>query len=248
LGDDIGFDVMGPIGAGTTSLGYSYSMPARPEGAQLEMRFPGKVETLNVLIADTGLALSSSRLHRRRPFRSGTRNYLHREAFNIAADEIVDLRLVPIGATGLPQSASIAVAIAAAAAGAFFLFAPLRTAVREADEVESPLEGIRAERERIYTAIQDLDHDFETAKLDEDDYTQMRDGLRAEAVALLRAEREAAAQSSASTGSSSATPLPRAVAPQTGAFCPNCGGAITVTWRFCSHCGRNLSPAEEASG
>jgi hypothetical protein len=251
-GAGVGFNIVGPIGPGTTSLGYSYVMPARPEGVALDMRFPGNVETLNVLIADTGLALESSRLHRRRPFRSGTRNYLHREAFNIDPDEIVDLSLVPIGATGLPQSASIGLAIVAAAAGAFFLFAPLRSASRDKAAPESPLDRIQNEREMIYTAIRDLDHDFETAKLEKDDYTQMREELRAEAIELLRSEREATARAgqegepsdSPSAASSATSESP----PQTGAYCPNCGETVTASWRFCSHCGGEMNPAEEASG
>jgi hypothetical protein len=247
-GDDVGFDVVGPIGPGTTSLGYSFVMPARPEGVELDMRFPGNVETLNVLIADTGLALDSSRLHRRRPFRSGTRNYLHREAFNIDPDEIVDLSLAPIGATGPPQSVSIGLAIAAAAAGAFFMFAPLRRVERDEATHDSPLDGIRAKRELVYTAIRDLDHDFETAKLEQDDYTQMRDRLRSEAIELLRAEREATAQEALAAGPSGVaggTSVSTANEPKTGAYCPTCGKAVTANWRFCSHCGGNLYPTQE---
>ena len=251
-GGEIGFDVVGPIGPGTTSLGYSYIMPARPEGVAIDMRFPGDVETLNVMIADTGLAIESSRLHRRRPFRSGTRNYLHREAFNIDPNEIVDLSLVPIGATGLPQSASIGLAVVAAAAGAFFMFAPLRSASREKVASESPLDRIHSERELIYTAIRDLDHDFETAKLEEADYTQMREELRAEAIELLRSEREATARAGQegepSNSASTASSTTSGSQPQTGAFCPSCGEAVTANWRFCSHCGGGLNPAAEASG
>jgi len=248
-GDDVGFDVVGPIGPGTTSLGYSFVMPARPEGVELEMRFPGNVQTLNVLIADTGLALDSSRLHRRRPFRSGTRNYLHREAFNIDPDEIVDLSLAPIRATGPPQSVSIGLAIAAAAAGAFFMFAPLRRVERDEATHDSPLDAIRAKRELIYTAIRDLDHDFETAKLEEDDYTQMRDRLRSEAIELLRAEREATAQEALKaepSGIPGGTSVSAAKEPKTGAYCPSCGQAVTANWRFCSHCGGNLNLTQEA--
>lgn len=247
----VGFDIIGPIGPGTTSLGYSYSMPARPEGVQLEMDFPGEVQTLNVLIADTGLAIDSSRLHRLRPFRSGTRNYLHREAFHIARGEIVDLSLVPLGATGLPHSAAIALAITAAAAGAFFLFAPLRITTRDVIVRESRLDRIQAERELIYSAIRDLDHDFETAKLEEDDYTKMRDGLRRQAIELLRSEREAAAQEGQQaepTGPAQITSVAATSEPRTGAYCPSCGGSVTASWRFCSHCGGDLNRAEEASG
>jgi len=71
--EDGGFDVIGPIGPGEHSLAYSYRIASRPDGVALNMRFPREVETLNVLIADTGLALDSDRLHRRRPFRNRTK-------------------------------------------------------------------------------------------------------------------------------------------------------------------------------
>jgi len=251
--DDGGFDVIGPIGAGTTSLGFSYHLPTGPDGVDLGMRFPREVETLNVLIADTGLALDSLRLHRRRPFRSGTRNYLHREAFNVSPDETVDLRVDPLRATGLSQNASLAMTIVAAAAGVFFLVAPLRSVARREAEDHSPEARLRAEREAIYTAISDLDHDFETAKLEESDYNEMREGLRADAIELMRRERGA---NQGDAGGSEAAGTPLSVAPTsegdaasaTGGYCPHCGGAVTPSWRFCSHCGGNLNPSAEASG
>lgn len=253
-GKDAGFDVVGPIGPGATSLGYSYFMPARPEGIQLEMRFPGEIQTLNVMIADTGLAIDSRRLHRLRPFRSGTRNYLHREAFNLARNEVVGLSLVPLGPTGLPHFASISLAIAAAAAGAFFLFAPLRSAPGEVVAPESPMDRLRTQRELVYTAIRDLDHDFETAKLEEGDYTQMRESLRAEAIELMRSEQAAAVadqaevdQASASTSSGAARVADTSEA-RTDRFCPSCGDKVVPQWRFCSHCGETLSPSEQATG
>ncbi|MFP6654615.1 MAG: zinc ribbon domain-containing protein [Myxococcota bacterium] len=243
--DHGGFDVLGPIGPGKTSLSYAYRMPAGPEGVQLGMRFPAEVQTLNVLIADTGLALDSRRLHRRRPFRSGKRNYLHREAFNISPSEIVDLELVPIRTVGFSRNTVIGFTIAAAAAGAFFLFAPLRTTSRREPPGQSPAAAIRAQREAVYTAIRDLDHDFETAKLEDHDYQQMRSRLRAEAIALLRAERETDAKPSSK---SDAEPQTSVNPVTTSVFCPGCGGNVAATWRFCSHCGGDLNPLEEAGG
>jgi hypothetical protein len=261
---DGGFDVIGPIGPGTTSLGYSYRVPARPDGVDLDLRFPRETETLNVLIADTGLAVTSTRLHRLRPFRSGTRNYLHQEAFNISPDETVDLSLRPLRATGLSPNTSIAITIVAAAAAAFFLVTPLRRSTRREVEVDPALVRIHDEREAIYAAIRDLDHDFETGKLEADDHAQMRTGLREQAIALLRVERETAAgetQTAPASASATATPVAPArttarpaaspdpasfspsAEPATGGFCPHCGQAVTPAWRFCSHCGGRLNPS-----
>lgn len=246
---DGGFDVIGPIGPDATGLGYSFQMPAGPRGVDLAMRFPKEVATLNVLIADTGLALESSRLHRRRPFRSGTRNYLHREAFNVSPEETVDLSLSPLRGDGLPRSASIALTLIAAAGAALFLSAPLRSRARRSDEGAPDLTPIQAEREAVYANIADLDHDFETGKLEQADYQQMRSALRARAIDLLRTEREAprpeardepgapgAAGDAAGDAAGAGDALP------TGAFCPACGKRVKPEWRFCSSCGEGLEP------
>ncbi|MCP4907267.1 MAG: zinc ribbon domain-containing protein [bacterium] len=241
---DGGFDVIGPIGPGEHSFAFSYRLPSRPEGIEIGLRFPREVATLNVLIADTGLALESRRLHRRRPFRNGTRNFLHREAFTVGSDEIVDLSLTPIRSGGLPQAASMALTVAGAAAAALFLIAPLRRVAQHEQRADPESIRIHDEREAIYTAIGDLDHDFETGKLDESDYAEMRSGLRGQAIELLRSERaggEAAAGATRPDATGAA-----ASPPATGAFCPSCGQNIDPRWHFCSHCGGELSPATSA--
>ncbi|MFO0688683.1 MAG: zinc ribbon domain-containing protein [Myxococcota bacterium] len=262
-----GFDVVGPIGEGLTSLGFAYRLDAKPEGVSLDLRFPRAVSTLNVLIADTGLALESSRLHRLRPFRSGTRNYLHREAFNVAADETVDLRIEPLRDGGLPREAGMAFAFVAIAGAAAYLAAPLtRRARTGAAPIDASLARLAAEREAIYTAIRDLDHDFETGKLEAADHATMRETLRAQAIELLAAERaggaaggattaapaaESAGAARAAMNAASATTAASAAAaarPEADAgagsspagFCPACGAPRQAAWRFCASCGAAL--------
>ncbi|MBK7950349.1 MAG: hypothetical protein IPK00_16760 [Deltaproteobacteria bacterium] len=211
---DHGFDVLGPIGEGKTNLGFAYRLDAKPEGVSLDLRFPRPVSTLNVLIADTGLALESSRLHRLRPFRSGTRNYLHREAFNVADDERVDLRIAPLRDTALPREAGMAFAFTAIAGSAAYLAAPLIRRARRSDAAlsaedaseEAARAQLAAEREAAYAAIRDLDHDFETGKLEAADHASMREALRAHAIELLAAERTAAG--TAGTSGTSGQPTP----------------------------------------
>lgn len=250
--EDGGFDVIGPIGPGAHSLAYSYRVGSRPDGVVLNMRFPREVETLNVLIADTGLALDSSRLHRRRPFRNRTRNYLHREAYNVGMEETVDLTLVPLRAEGLPQTASVGLALAGAAGAALFLIAPLRSrrsAIKVTDDATVRQQELQDQREGLYTAIADLDHDFETGKLDEADYTVMRDELKAQAAELMRIEY---AEGGGVPTAPAPTPAVVATAPDAqaaGPFCTSCGERVDPRWRFCSHCGGGLEPtAEDAQG
>jgi len=251
--EDGGFDVVGPIGPGESSLSYSYRMPAGAEGASLDLRFPREVSTLNVLIADTEVKVESTRLHRRRPFRSGTRNYLHREAYNVSETEVVDITLTPIVKTVIPRNVTMALTIVAAAAGIFFLVAPLRRTSRTPLTDEDKATPTRLERENVYVAIQDLDHDFETGKLEREDHETMRAGLRARAIELLREERNLAATQT--QHQSAAPPQPavagtdagdgpeaRGTTASTTRFCPHCGQAIDPHWKFCSHCGGDLRP------
>jgi len=272
--DHGGFDVIGPIGEGKTSLGFAYRLDAKPGGVALDLRFPRPVSTLNVLVADTGLALESGRLHRLRPFRSGTRNYLHREAFNVMPDEAVDLRLTPLRAGGLPREAGLAFVFAAVAGSALFMMAPLmRRTTPGAPSPDATLARLRDEREATYAAIADLDHDYETGKLDPADYASQRDALRSRAIELLRAERSGqdalgptaavatTAAASESTGASAgagpraaahpaATPAATAAtaAPHGAGFCPGCGAARQAEWRFCAGCGAALPAASGGVG
>ncbi len=242
-----GFDVLGPIGAGEHAIAYSYRLPSGPAGVPLAMRFPREVATLNVLIADSQLALESDRLHRRRPFRNGTRNFLHREAFNVSPDEIVDLELTPLRARGLPQAAAIGLVVVGVAAAAFYLVAPLRSARRRAPAPDSERTRLRDEREAAYTAIADLDHDYETGKLDERDYQEMRDALRTRAIELLRAEQLGQGEPATASASTPTTTPPERSTTQRR-FCTGCGERIDAGWRFCSHCGEALAPAAPAPG
>ncbi|MCB9724519.1 MAG: zinc-ribbon domain-containing protein [Spirochaetaceae bacterium] len=269
--NDGGFDVIGPIASGATSLGYSYRLPAGPEGLSLDLEFPREVETLNVLIADTGLAVASNRLHRRRPFRNRTRNYLHREAFNVGPDDPVDLSIEPLRATGVPRPAAAALAIAGAGAAALFLAAPLRARRSEPTRVAPETLRLRTELEAIYAEIHDLDHDHETGKLEAADHERMRATLRRRAIALLRAERTGMPAEPSASGSPTAAPtdgapaiagapvpdaqpVVRATPPAQASATPPAHASTTApdrtgdvpapaAKRFCTHCGEPVRPA-----
>jgi hypothetical protein len=232
--------LLGPIPAGESEIEVRYRLPAGEGTLLLERRFGKRLPLLSVFVADTGILAQSERLHRRRPVRTPDRTFLHLEAFEIAADERVALSLAPLGArASLPRGARIGLVMACAALVVFILIRPLgapaqREGLLEAEAQATTLE----EREAVYTAIRDLEHDYEMGKLSGDDYQALRHGLRVRAVTLLRAEREARSAVGAHAGG----------APEVSTPCPGCGASGHPGDRFCARCGTRLAEGEPTAG
>lgn len=228
----------GPLPPGESSVEIMYHLPvANPgAGARFERRFDRPLPLLTIFVADTGLRYSSERLHRRRPVSTPDRTYLHLEAFQVEPAETVALALVQRqAAAALPRAARVALVALAAAAAVAFLVGPLRRE-RSAERLdEAAGDAERHERQAVYAALRDLEHDHETAKVSDEDYAAMRQELRARAAALLRSERAAAA------GADAPAAAPRA--------CAACGAGTGRGDRFCARCGARLEPepAREAS-
>jgi hypothetical protein len=218
---------MGPLAPGETVLEVRYRMPADGGPFSLARSFAARVPLLSVYLADTGrLRVTSERLHRRRAATTPDRTYLHLEAFELVPGEQVAFRMSPLPARReLPRAAALGGLALAAALAAFALGAPLRGPVA-ADPPGQEVESAAArEREALTAALRDLEHDFETGKLDAADYGPLRDELRARALRLLQAERRG----------SERPPAPAATA------CPACGRAFGAGDRFCAGCGTRLA-------
>jgi len=232
-----GLVVGGVAPPGESTVAVDYRIPVDGKSVDLVRSFEKRVPLLGIYLADTGrLIPESDRLHRRRPVRTGDLTYIHLEAFNVAPGEEVALRIsARPPSRGSSPGGVMAFVVLAGLLSAALLIAPLLQSDLGPEEAETEeLPSVR-ERESIYSAIRDLEHDHETGKISETDYTSMRDELRARAVALLRRERESAVD-----------------AEQSGAppRCAACGGEVRATDRFCSHCGQAIasSPEEEPKG
>jgi len=227
-----GVEVGGIAPPGESTVQVSYRIPVRGSSIDLTRSFEQGVPLLGVLLADTGrLITESDRLHRRRPLRTDDLTYIHLEAFSVGPGEEVALRIsTRPPRRGSSQGVVTALALLAGLAAAALLVAPLfgRDVGAEKAEVEE-LPSVR-ERESIYAAIRDLEHDHETGKIAETDYGSMRDELRSRAVALLRREREGAVVAEGRSAS------PR---------CPSCEAEVRTGDRFCSRCGGALSVRRE---
>jgi hypothetical protein len=235
----------GPLPAGESKIALHFLLPIERSDPLFSQVMPLDVSLLSILIADTGIAVETSRLHQRRPIRTPDRSYLHLEGFEIPAGESVDLRLRSLEARkSLPKPAATGVVFAAAALAIGFLIAPLRRGDSETSVPPSAASLAADQRESVLTAIHDLDEDFEIGKLSEADYREIRQALRAEAVDLLRAERAALAAASRPDRATD-----RAADPSTRS-CPSCDTEAGADARFCSQCGARLhepGAADEAS-
>jgi hypothetical protein len=249
-GDDGEAVLDGPLPPGESSIEIMYNLPVADAaaGALFERRFDRPLPLLSIFVADTGLHFESERLHRRRPVATPDRTYMHLEAFQVEPDETVSLALAQQGApAGLPRALRYGL-VALAAAGAFaFLGGPIRRdgdtagAAAGPERLDDPVEdAARHERDAVYAALRDLEHDHETAKVSDADYAAMRQELRARAAALLRAE---------DSGRAAAPPQAVATAAAHAPACASCGAAVRAGDRFCSGCGAALAPdpAREAS-
>ena len=151
----------------------------------------------------------------------------------------------------------------------FFLAAPLLRGAKPPALDESPeISALLAERDRVITALQDLDFDFKLGKVPEEAYPDQRATLLQQGTAVLRKLDElmpAASRSSRSTANASerieAAALREAdrggnladdqiesmLAARRAArhaasagFCPRCGRSVLTTDRFCPNCGKSL--------
>ncbi|MDX1650300.1 MAG: hypothetical protein R3263_10640, partial [Myxococcota bacterium] len=238
-----GLAVRGRLAPGETRVELAYRLPVEDFPTAVERRFAARVPLLSVFLAETGSVVpSSERLHRRRPVRTQDLTYAHLEAFEVEPDETVRLeidRLPP--RTRLPRAAWMGLGGGLALASIVFLMMPLWRA-RGGGRIERAREPEAAERERqaIYEAIRDLDHDFETGKVSEEDHARLRAELRARAVALLARSRR-----TPQTLPGAAAEAPGA--PSSPTPCASCGAVPRPDDRFCGRCGTPLAAAGEAS-
>jgi hypothetical protein len=229
----------GPLLPGESRVQLRYQVPVQDRQSFLLLRrFARHLPLLSVLLADTGVVPEAARLHRVRTVANADRSYLALEGFEIEPGEEVALRLRRTRpGLELPAAAEVGVVAAAALLALAFLGAPLRQ--RRPEAADEDRRELRRELDALGASLQDLEHDFETGKLAGEDHARLRAELRAQARALLEAERGTPA------------PSPAAAAPEAGAApgsCTSCGGALPAAARFCPRCGTPLAAGPGAGG
>lgn len=150
-----------------------------------------------------------------------------------------------------------------------FLTAPFRAPARR-KSAANPSAAPAGDRRAVLEAINELDFDFQTGKVPEDDYTALRAALMAEAAALtpaadaaadppaqddpleamIRARREALTGGRRCRSCSHTLQDEDQFCPSCGASalsgCPSCGASTLPEARFCSRCGASLESASSS--
>lgn len=135
---------------------------------------------------------------------------------------------------------------------ALYVARPFVTRVRSVRSVDQALSTLLAERDRVLTALQELDFDYTLGKIPADDYPAQRETLVQRGAAILRqlderggADRKPAARTPAPA--STDDDLEDLIAKRrvrrkgkTGGFCPQCGKPVLLSDRFCPKCGYSL--------
>jgi hypothetical protein len=116
------------------------------------------------------------------------------------------------------------------------------------DDETREVERLSLQKETLYTAIRDLDFDFQTGKVDDQDYAELRHRLEGEALQILQQidsvdplatlDRDLESQIlMLRQQQASNTSLPGQKA------CPGCGGILQGGENFCPSCGQSLLPS-----
>lgn len=110
-----------------------------------------------------------------------------------------------------------------------------------------------AERNRVYADIRDLDFDYKTNKLTDEDYAAQRYALVAQGVDVLKrldglpalnvSSGDDVIEAAIAAVRGGGPPIETAVdggSKARAAFCPQCGGAVQPGDRYCNVCGARL--------
>ena len=152
------------------------------------------------------------------------------------------------------ELASIFLLLAVLALVVFYVARPFVTRARTTRADDPVLSALLAERDRILTAIQELDFDYTLGKIPADEYPSQREMLVQSGAGILRqldehpgAIRKPAAKPVVPPATSSDDEIEDLIASRrsmrkekTGGFCPKCGKPVLLSDRFCPKCGHSL--------
>ena len=214
-------ELRGPLFPGARELIFSYDLPEAQRELRTELSFPDGVPEVELFVLDERLEISAENLHAGRATRDENNSVYQRYlGFDLPAGTRLSLVIRPLPELPKRAAASAALAAALLAGGLlFFVGRPLGSGSAELPEPESDAE--EAEKQALFAALRDLEHDFETGKLSSQDRDGLREALRQDTLlGLARARR--------------GRPAPAA------SRCPSCERPFSPGDKFCGGCGTAL--------
>jgi len=122
---------------------------------------------------------------------------------------------------------------------AFVAYPLFKRRLRSVDSVENEkLQELHSKRDTTYAMLKELEFDFQSGILTEEDYRELEARYKGKAISILRDIDDVA------EGSGVEEKIERQVLElrrDKGRFCPQCGARCQEEDRFCSHCGASLS-------
>lgn len=152
------------------------------------------------------------------------------------------------------ELASVFLLLAVLTLVVFYLARPFVNRTRSTRSDDPALSTLLAERDRILSAIQELDFDHTLGKISTDEYPSQREMLMQSGADILRqldqypaTTRKPATQLRPATTPSTNDEIEDLIAnrrsirkEKTGGFCPKCGKPVLLSDRFCPKCGHFL--------
>jgi hypothetical protein len=218
-------ELRGPFTPGSTSYPFTYDIGGPGESLQTDLVLANSVESVELRVRDFGVWVDPGRLHPARPVSEKDQIYLRFVGFDERAGTVIPIALDPIPPRE-PLPRPLQALMVAALAGGLLLFVARPAA--PGGEGASTLDSVGAEeheKEALFSALRDLEDDYETGKLSAQDRERLRTELRTDALRALARERRAT------------EPVPEAgAAPE---HC-TCGRIPHADDRFCAACGKAL--------
>jgi len=124
---------------------------------------------------------------------------------------------------------------------------------KDVTETERLSSELQAGRDRVLSSLQELEMDFNTGKILEEDYREQRQALMKEGAEILRRIDVLKAGGDVSPEGNEIDDEVEAAIAQIrsekedgdGGFCPSCGSEVKADDLFCIRCGNMLAEAEE---
>jgi hypothetical protein len=144
----------------------------------------------------------------------------------------------------MPQLGTLLLGLALLVVVGLIIALPLFDRRRPAVQAPSRRVALETERGEIVRAIRELDFDHHTRKIDDADYTRLREDYVQRGAHVLR-ELSALNERDADEEIEQRVSVLRSAKPsqeaQTARICPSCGSIVGATDNFCGKCGRPLT-------